>query len=356
MIGFSVLAQNGFPYGKFRIKNFSSTEYSGNAQNWDIIQNNDNFIYFANNGGIIEFNGESWTSFEMDNKEVPRSFDKSDSGRIYVGGRDEFGYIGYDERGKTIYTKISQQVDSIDFADVWQVYCTGEHTYFVSQSHIFIHFQDNIEVINVPDGERIKTSVAFGELLICTFERNEGNSSFVLRGSKFFPINNSEKVNPIIVYQEGLTMQVIDESGHFHEFQQNGNNYQFVLSTERSLQTEEGFLINDIAIKNGLIVAGYSGNGVSIFNSNGKLFRSFKEKDGLENLAIRKIYFDQYDNIWLCNDNGITFIETSSAITSFDKDFGITGITEDIYLKNNRVILATHTDLFEDVFTNNFAF
>ena len=349
----SALAQNNFPYGKFKVKNFSASEYSGNAQNWDIIQNNDHFVYFANNGGILEFNGENWTKFELDNNEHPRSFDKNDSGKIFVGGRGEFGYIDYNEFGKTVYKKISASVDSLHFDDIWQVYCVEEHTYFVSKSHIFIYYNEKTEVIDVPDNQRIKTSIALREILICTFELGEGDISYLLRGNKFFEIQNSLTVSPVIIFEEGEKKIIIDDLGNFYEFQQNKNAYQLVKIIDRKLNIGEGFKINDIAIKNGWIVVGTAGNGVVIFNMQGVLIRSFMERDGLENLEIRKIYFDQYNNIWLCNDNGITFIETSSATTYFDKDYGITGITEDIYLKDEHIYLATHTDLFENIRTDH---
>lgn len=358
ILALGVVAQNDFSYGKFKVKNLSQKDYSANAQNWDMIQNDDYFFYIANNGGILEFNGEYWTKLEMVNSEHPRSFAKNDSGRIYVGGRGEFGYMDYNELGKTSYIKISSAVDSLDFSDIWQVYCMGEHTYFISRYHVFIHYHDEIDVIDVPDGERIKTSVAFEELLICTFESQGGDQSFVLRGNIFFPINNSLSISPIEIFEENGKKFVIDNMGAFHEFQQNGSAYQLVRQTDRNLNIGSGFKINDISIKNDLIVAGIAGNGVMVFDMRGNMVRSFMEKDGLENLEIRKIYFDQYDNIWICNDNGITFIETSDAITSFDKDFGITGITEDILLKGSEIILATHTDIYQSEKTNgqiNFA-
>lgn len=352
LISLGATSQNGFPYGKFKVKNLSQKDYNANAQNWDMIQSDDNFFYFANNGGILEFNGEYWNKIEMLNSEHPRSFAKSDSGRIYVGGRGEFGYLDYNELGKTVYVKISQQVDSLDFSDIWQVYCLGEHTYFVSRHYVFVHYQGNIEVIEVPGEERVKTSVALNELLICTFESEGGDQSFVLRGTKFFPIQNSFTIVPVEIFETDGKKIIIDDRGFFHEFQQNGNAYQFILNTSGSLSIGEGFKINDVNLQNNLMVVGTAGNGVKIFDMQGKLVRSFMEKDGLENLEIRKIYFDQYNNIWICNDNGITFIETSDAITSFDKDFGIIGTTEDILLRNDQILLATHTDLYQSIESN----
>lgn len=352
LFSLGALSQNDFPYGKIRIRNFNPKEYAGTAQNWDIIQSSDHFIYVANNGGILEFNGENWNKITMTNSEHPRTLDKNDSGRVYVGGRGEFGYLDHDSKGKTTYVKISAAVDSLDFSDVWNVYCLGEHTYFISRHYVFIHYQGEIEVIDVPENEQIETSVIDDRQIVCCFENETSGEkrSFALRGNKFFEVQNSVNVHPIKIFAEGNKKLMIDNAGNFHEFQQNGSAYQYLLIPERKLNIGVASKINDINIQNDLLVVGTAGTGVMIFNTTGKLIRTFTERDGLENMEIRKIYFDQYNNIWLCNDNGLTFIETSDAMTSFDKDFGITGITEDIYLRNDRIYLATHTDIFGNEF------
>jgi len=352
ILSLGAYSQNTFPYGKIKVRNYSQKDYAANAQNWDVIQNDDHFLYFANNGGILEYNGESWSTLKMD--DTPRAFAKNDSGRIFIGAKNEFGYIDYNELGKAIYVRISDPVDSLNFQDIWQVYCLGEHTYFVAAEYVFIYYNGKIDVINVPNSAKVKTSVCIGETLICTFERESAEDvSSVLRGDKFIEIGNSQGITPKEIFIEDGKKYVIDNLGLFHEFQQNGNYYQFTAVPDRTLDIGVGFKINDITIKDKLVVLGTSGNGVMIFTTKGKLIRTFMEKDGLENLEIRSVYFDQYDNLWICNDNGINFIETSDAITSFDKDFGITSSTEDIQLTGDQLLLATHTDLFERVYDLN---
>ena len=96
-----------------------------------------------------------------------------------------------------------------------------------------------------------------------------------------------------------------------------------------------------------MIVVGTKGFGVQLFKLDGKFIRSFGEKEGLSNLLTYKAMFDQYNNIWLCNDNGVLFIETSSAITSFDSEFGVSGgVAEGISFHDDNVLLVTHSDLF----------
>ena len=42
------------------IINFQPSDYNGENQNWGISQDNNGFIYIANNDGLLEFNGSEW--------------------------------------------------------------------------------------------------------------------------------------------------------------------------------------------------------------------------------------------------------------------------------------------------------
>jgi len=357
VLSFELCAQNAFPYGKINVRHYSQKDYAANLQSWDVIQDNDYFVYFANNGGVLEFNGETWATVEM--QTTPRAFAKNDSGRIFVGAMQEFGFLDHDELGKTIYSKISAPVDSLNFQNIWQVYCFGEHTYFVAAEYVFIYHDGKIDIINIPNSEYVNTSMCLDETLIITCEqgsesRNQiGTTSYVLQGEKFIPIDSSQGIKPKEVFIEDGKKYIIDNHGKFYEFQQNGSYYKFIDVENRSLNIGDGYRINDITKKDQLLVVGTAGNGVMIFTTEGKLVRTFKEKDGLENLEIHKVYFDQYDNLWVCNDNGIDFIETSSAITSFDQDFGIISPTEDIQINGDQLLIGNHTDLFERVYNES---
>lgn len=348
VVGTFAYTQNNFPHGQFNIKNFTQKEYNGTVQNWDIIQNEDHTLFFANNGSILEFNGESWSKFTMENEETPRSFDKDDQGQIFVGGVGEFGMITHDENGKTTYQKLSGAVDSIEFDDVWQVFNILEHTYFVTYDQIFIRDSSGkIELIYLPENASIHQSINIGEDIICYGETNEKVICYLLRGNKFFEIQGSESVRPIESFERNGEIFIIERyTGDFYKFKQNGSVYWFE-PTKLKLELGDDFTVNDVLVTDNLFVVGTSGNGVLIFDENTNFLRAIKESDGLENLEIRQLLFDQYFNLWLCNDNGITFIETSSAITSFNNRYGVTGVTEDILYKNNELVLATHSDIFK---------
>ena len=79
--------------GMPNIKNYKRTEYKGGTQNWNIDQDKNGNIYFANNSGLIQFDGSTWHKYSLPNGTAIRSVKIDSSGRIFVGGNDEFGYF-----------------------------------------------------------------------------------------------------------------------------------------------------------------------------------------------------------------------------------------------------------------------
>ena len=82
------------------IRNYIRSDYKGGTQNWNIDQDKDDNLYFANNEGLFQYDGTVWTKYTLPNKSVIRSVKTDSSGKIYVGGYNEFGYFKPNKTGK----------------------------------------------------------------------------------------------------------------------------------------------------------------------------------------------------------------------------------------------------------------
>ncbi len=341
-------AQNSCPTGHFNVRNFDGIEYGGSPQNWDVVQDKDNLLYFANNSAVLVFNGESWNRFLMPNSRQPRSLKTSRDGTVYIGGVGCFGTLSYDEFGRAYCEEIVVQDSTLEFEDIWKIHEVGSKIAFVSFGYIFMYdpITTAIEAIPAPKDSDIKESAASGENLFVTIEKSDTRLLGVVE-KKAVRIISRENVYPVkILPLIGRTI-LIDWSGALYNLDEHAGNFKLEKRTEKlGTETGDGKII-DIAVSEEMIAVAVLGKGVYLYNTELRLIRILQETDGLENLDIRKVYFDQYRNLWLCNDNGISFVETSSAITSFDKRTGITGITEDIYIDNGKVNLATHSDVVQ---------
>ncbi|MFY7839013.1 MAG: hypothetical protein ACOVP7_02005, partial [Lacibacter sp.] len=66
--------------------NYSKQSYSAGLQNWDIKQDKNGIIYFANNEGLLSFDGRYWNLYPLPNRTIVRSVEIGSDNRIYVGG------------------------------------------------------------------------------------------------------------------------------------------------------------------------------------------------------------------------------------------------------------------------------
>ena len=55
------------------IVKYSQNVYAAGNQNWMISQDTNHFLFFANNEGLLEFNGSSWVLYPSPNETIIRS-------------------------------------------------------------------------------------------------------------------------------------------------------------------------------------------------------------------------------------------------------------------------------------------
>jgi AraC family chitin signaling transcriptional activator len=72
------------------IVKYNSNMYGAASQNWMISQDENQFVYFANNEGLLEFNGSEWTLNASPNETIMRSV-KVVGDKIFTGCYMEFG-------------------------------------------------------------------------------------------------------------------------------------------------------------------------------------------------------------------------------------------------------------------------
>src|SRR5690349_20656826 len=128
--------------------NFEKQDYNAGAQNWDIRQDAQGRIYFANNEGLLTFDGIYWKLYPLPNKTIVRSIEFGKDNRIYIGAQDEIGYFSPDTHGKLVYTSLRNLVPEADrkFADIWDMASYGDDIFFRSNNKLFRYSNNNIQV------------------------------------------------------------------------------------------------------------------------------------------------------------------------------------------------------------------
>src|ERR1700743_424009 len=135
-----------------QIINYPKTAYQAGTQSWDIQQDKKGILYFANNSGLLTFNGHYWHRYTIPNETIVRSVQVAPSGRVYVGAQDEIGYFFPGRNGDLVYTSLKPLIPAADreFPDVWDICILGDEVFFRAENKIFLYKDQTIAVYPAP--------------------------------------------------------------------------------------------------------------------------------------------------------------------------------------------------------------
>lgn len=334
------------------IINYKRTTYNGGTQNWDIDQDRIGNLYFANNEGLIQFNGTTWKNYNLPNKSNVRSLKISNEGVVYVGGNNEFGYFKTNAKGKLSYHSLSNKLSNNEKKNInliWRIHLFKDQIIFQSFTKLFFFKGNKCTMINAP------SKFQFSFVIDNRFYIQDKEKGILeYRDNKLYPIVNTEFFNGteiwsmvrlkedrflIMTLEKGL---FIIEKGKITPWNTDANN--FILKN-----TSLGGTIVD----NKFIVMNTVLNGIIISDLNGKITQHLNHNKGIQNNTVLTSFIDDKKNLWLGLDNGISFININSAFTFFDYSYNLSTVYSSIVFENN-LYVATNQGLFYHPWGNEF--
>ena len=351
---FLLLLLSSYPFfGQFKsiglpeIRNYNRTNYKGGTQNWDIDQDKDGNIYFANNNGLYQFDGTSWHKYALPNLSVIRTVEIQDSGKIFVGGYNEFGYFKSDSKGKLVYFSLSQFLNTrnddtentIDI--VWKIHLYKDEVLFQSFGSVFIFKNKTIKTIKAPT--RFHFSFQVGNKL---YFQDISSGIMEYRKGTLFPIlgttilNNTQVWGMFQMPDNKMLIATLDKGLFIYE---NGKITSW--DTEANRFMIKNSCLGGVAMKNNHIVLNSVRNGIIVCNTSGKIIQYFNLKKGLQNNTVLTSFIDSNNNLWLGLDNGITFINENSPFSYFGFSDDISTVYASVIHKGN-LYVATNQGVF----------
>ena len=113
--------------------------YGAANQNWSITQTEDQKMYFANNSGLLEFNGSEWTLHPVSDNSIVRSV-QADGQRVYTGSYMDFGYWEHDQFGALKYQSLvkTYKLSILEEEQFWNIKILDDWILFQSLSRIYM--------------------------------------------------------------------------------------------------------------------------------------------------------------------------------------------------------------------------
>lgn len=327
------------------LRNFSPIEYNGGTQNWEIGEMRDNLMAFANNHGLIVFDGENWQIHPVANYTSVRSlaFDAKKL-CVYAGASDEFGYFDINTATFNVeYHSLSKLLPANMrmFGEIWKIHLlpSGE-VLFQGREHLFSLRQGN-KLITLKTAGAIDNSALVGDRVYVSTK----TGIYTYHGGKLSPLPGTgnltgKRVSGVVQYN-GKVMFVTMSDGLFIYDGHTATPYELDISP--LLKDNNVFCaaagkryIGFGTIKNGLIVKDLQTGSNYYVNTN----------TGLQNNTVLSMSFDSLDNIWLGLDMGLSYVMLESSygnLLGANNTIG-TGYTSAI--NGNQLYMGTNQGLF----------
>lgn len=333
----------GLPF----IVNHPRSNYDAGTQNWSVTQSERGFLYFGNNDGILEFDGTGWETYRMPNASVVRSV-MAVGDTIYAGAFEEIGFLAPDEKGELVWNSLTHLIpeEYKNFDEVWSIFYDQGRVIFQSFLGVFILEDGEIEVIQ-PSGQfgfmyEVKDNYYVIDLERGLMQLENGSLSLVSNN----PLFRQEDVTCIIPHNNSSLLVGISGEGFFLLDDQGMKPWGGAING--NLQQYDPYA--GIRLTSGNYAFGTISNGVFITDQQGNLVQHLNRNKGLQTNTVLALFEDQRKNLWLGMDNGIDYVEISSALTKFDYNFNVestyaTVLYDDIlYVGTNQGLYAQRKD------------
>lgn len=334
----SVFADN--PY----VINIYRENYNAGNKNWAITQDEQGFIYFGNDMGLLEFDGIEWKLYDLPNNQTARSVAHQSHNTIFTGGYEEFGRWDRDLSGKLTYTSLSKNIDKSLFNndDFWKIWVTTDFVYFQSFASIYIYDYKTVKRVPFDGGVLFLQKVRdefFVQKILGELYRLEGDVMEKVEGSDIF---RNTDVRVILPYGE---TQYLIGSTTLGLYLYDGKVFK-EWSPELSKIMNSKELNCGILTQKGTYYLGTISDGIYEVDAKGQIIQHISADNALQNNTILSLYEDNLNNIWVALDRGIAYVQYVKNMSFYTDPIGSTGAIYDAVLWNDKLFLATNQGVY----------
>lgn len=343
LYSFSAAGKN--PIGLPDIVNYDKTVYGGGTSNWDIQQDRNGIVYFANNEGLLTFDGTYWKIYPLPNKTIVRSVMIAADNKIYVGGQDEFGYFSPGDNGKLRFFSLKDKIPAKyrSFEDIWDITFNDDAVFFRSEKRIFKLSNNAIKVF-----ESSSDWIFLGKANNKIIAQDKAKGLLSFANDKWTPfLENSLPQGFLTTSISGYNKDSLLVSSWEHGLYTIQQNTISKLNYYNANAYAGEQITQVCKLNNDMLAIATNIHGCYIVSKNGSLIYNFSRKSGLQNNSILSVLKDNNNNIWLGTTNGIDFIANNDAIKHINPEIFDNGVGHVSMIHKNNLYLGLSSALYK---------
>ena len=318
--------------------------YGAENQNWGISQTSDQTMYFANNSGLLEFDGVNWSLYPVPDNSIVRSV-KAVGSDIYTGSYMDFGIWKKNNKNVLEYISLAQKLD-IELTDeeqFWKILKLDDWLVFQSYSRVYlINIVTNEFSFIESDDDISNIFVVNGVLFFSKF--NTGIFKFINGTTELVISDPRLEANKLVdMFDLDGKLLIITESNGFYFLE---NKKLVPWKIDPSIDLHSLRIFSSTKLKDNSVILGTVSKGYFQITSEGHLKYDLNFEKGLSNNTVLSVFEDQQNNLWLGLDIGISFINLSTQFTVYNDTKGVIGTVYSSIIYEDYLFLGTNQGLF----------
>lgn len=340
----------GKPFSRY----FSPKEYNGDTQNWGILHDKNGLLHVANQRGILQYDGSTWTTIPIPDKKTVRSLALDSSNHVWAGAISEVGYVSGGDKKELQYVSINQLIDSSHrkFGEVWSIEALKNEVFILSDNSLFRYRNGEIKTWD-KTGEYFYLLMPFyNQMLLQEIGQGLkiiiGDSLVDVSGSQIFkqirihafiPVSN----NGVIVgtRDNGLysvKISITDKKAGIQSISH--------IWPEISDYLKKHTLYHGISVGNGEFAFATLRGGVLHVSSEGKIIDIYAEHTAIGAESSYFLSKTPEGSLWVALDNGLARLEPENPFRQWDATLGLKGTVIDVNRYQGTIYAATATGVY----------
>ncbi|MBX2941098.1 MAG: hypothetical protein KF860_02025 [Cyclobacteriaceae bacterium] len=330
--------------GNYFLSHYAPTDENIDYLSFDIVQTDRGVIYFANKGGVVEFDGRNWDVIESPG--AIYSLAVANGNDLYYGGLSGFGKLALSDEGATVLQPLSSNVNA---RNIFKCKALNDRVYFLNEGHLY-GFNIKTQSIDLTIDARTEHSfTGMYELDDALYVTDADSELLKLDNGKLVPAPLS-----FLVGDELLFINRLANSSHYLIGTSSNRLFSYTSAQVREIKGEDAGYLQDNVVVAGrwvnekLIAIGTLSGGVIFINpETGTTEQIINYYTGLPDNEVFALMTDLNQGVWVGHDYGFTRIAPYLPFKTFNHYQGLSGNLLTAYSDKDQVYVGTSVGLFK---------
>jgi serine phosphatase RsbU (regulator of sigma subunit) len=334
-----VASQEGEPF----MNHFKPENVPG-AKITSITEDIENTMVFAGNTGVITFDSEEWQHLQVPNIPMVVSADSA-LPLVYVGGRGFYGYLMKSGDGTYTYHDLGEE--EVESGDITRIYQTKEHIIYYGKDMIALADRQILYNASRYQADSITDFAGmfiFEDKIYVNIRQagiHELSDRDVIKKKSSTDFSGSE-----ILFWLPYGKEILLGTNKNRLYRYDGRTFRSIYLEDQEYLVESS-LEGAVWLEEDIIALSTILGGCLIVNlNNGKTLNTLNLQTGLPDDEVFAIAKDQNKGLWIAHQYGLSRVDVSLPVRSYENYPGLSGNLTAVAMLNNILYVSTNEGVF----------